>query len=250
MIIIGLDTTTRAGGVALVRDEAVVGEVRGDPDATHGARLPGDIARLLDEHALPLAAVDVYGVAAGPGGFTGLRVGMATIQGLALANRRRVVATDALETVARSAVAATPSIVVGDLVAAWINAHRGEVFSALYRWVSDVPERDGRLWGAASSPMTVVDGPAVATPADTLSSWRGELGRGTIVGAGDGAAMYRDTLMAASVTVLPPDASIAPMVALMAAAASADGQTVAPHALRPVYVRRPDAELARDRRGA
>ncbi len=247
MMILGLDTTTAAGGVALVRDGALVGEVRGDARRTHGARLPGDITDLLDELGLAVTDVDLYGVAAGPGGFTGLRVGMATIQGLALVNHRQVVPIDALEANARAAVAAGAPVSAGDLVAVWMDAHRGEVFSALYRWGGDSLDAVGTA-DATSCPVQVVDEPAVATPVATLRRWRAELEGRTAVFVGDGAEKFGECLSDASLATRPPAASVAPMVALMAAAAGTRGDGISPHGVRPVYVRRPDAELARARR--
>ena len=150
MLVLALDTTTRQGGVALTRDGAVVGTFAGDASVTHGQRLPGDLLRLLDAHALNVADVDLFAVAAGPGSFTGLRIGIATLQGFALANNRPLVgvsALDALNHSARSALSPQPSALSasqnGTEVAAWMNAQRGEVFSALY---------DGE---------TVTDGPTV-----------------------------------------------------------------------------------------
>ena len=75
MLILALDTTSRAGSVALARDAGVLDQQRGDPSRTHGERLPGDIGDLLERHGLTVADVDLYAVAAGPGSFTGLRVG-------------------------------------------------------------------------------------------------------------------------------------------------------------------------------
>ena len=84
--------------MALARDGQLVDETTGDPTLTHGQRLPGDLQSLLARHDVTTDAVDRYAVAAGPGSFTGLRVGIATIQGLALAHDKRVVAISVLDT--------------------------------------------------------------------------------------------------------------------------------------------------------
>src|SRR5437870_4786303 len=101
MHVLALDTTTRVGSVALVTDDRVVVERGGDPTRTHAERLPGDILNLLHDAGVELAAVDVFALAAGPGSFTGLRVGIATLQGLALVNGRRIVPVSALEALAQ-----------------------------------------------------------------------------------------------------------------------------------------------------
>src|SRR5260221_12635043 len=130
MRVLALDTTTESGSVALLDDGRIVCERSGDSARPHAQRLPGDIAALLrDEHAA-LDDVDLFAVAAGPGSFTGLRIGIATIQGLAFVTKRPVAAISSLDALAHAAsVDATP----GTAVAAWVDAHRRGVFSALYR---------------------------------------------------------------------------------------------------------------------
>ena len=87
MHVLALDSTTRAGSVALVTDDRIVLKRSGDPTRTHAERLPGDILGLLHDAGVALAAVDVFAIASGPGSFTGLRIGIATLQGLAFVLR-------------------------------------------------------------------------------------------------------------------------------------------------------------------
>ena len=122
---------TRAGSVALVDDDRVVDERAGDASRTHGARLPAELAEL----GAPWPTIDVFAVASGPGSFTGLRIGIATMQGLALVTGRGVVGVSALDALAQLASA---DVAPGTLIASWIDAQRGEVFSALYQ-VTDAP---------------------------------------------------------------------------------------------------------------
>ena len=102
MRVLALDTTTRAGSVAVVEDDRIVLQRGGDPARTHVERLPAEILSLLQDAGLALPAVDVFAVAAGPGSFTGLRVGIATIQGLAFVQHRKVVALSALAALAQA----------------------------------------------------------------------------------------------------------------------------------------------------
>jgi tRNA threonylcarbamoyladenosine biosynthesis protein TsaB len=228
MRLLALDTTGRAGSVALASNGAVVEARAGDPARTHGERLPGDVLALLRDHGASPADVDIYAVAAGPGSFTGLRVGIACIQGLALANARRVVAVsafDALAHVVRRSAA-------GDPIATWIDAQRGEVFASLY------------------AQDAVLGAPSVATPIGTIRAWKERLAGRRLVAVGDGAARYAGVLREAfgdRVQLADPIAPmLAPAVAELALAEAAAGRAVAPHAIVPIYVRRPDAELARD----
>src|SRR2546428_12424490 len=96
MRVLALDTTTRAGSVAIVNDGDVLVERLGDPERSHAERLPTDILIALDASGLAMSDIDIFAVSAGPGSFTGLRIGIATIQGLAFVNRRRVVPVSAL----------------------------------------------------------------------------------------------------------------------------------------------------------
>src|SRR5438270_12540788 len=91
MRVLALDTTTGAGSVALVEDDRIVDQRGGDAARTHAERLPGEITAIADKNRVPLSEVDLYGVASGPGSFTGLRIGIATIQGLAFVHGRRIV---------------------------------------------------------------------------------------------------------------------------------------------------------------
>ncbi len=250
MRILALDTSTPAGSVAL----AAAGEVTecrvGDADRTHGERLPGDVTALLAAHGLTPADIDRYAVCSGPGSFTGLRVGLASIQALALVNRRPVVAVPTLEALACAALWAPAGDESTELVGAWMNAHRGEVFAALYdvsrAGAEDAAGSDGR------AALTEVAGP-VAAPADVvIRDWRERLGgdgrRMAVIG--DAVAPVREQLQQAlncAGLLTPRMPPLAPIAARIAAAAAGDDAR-APHAVRPVYVRRPDAVLARERR--
>src|SRR5207248_9345178 len=128
MYVLALDTTTRDGSVALVDEHHVIEERRGDSARSHAERLPGELLALAEAHRLSVSAIDLFAVASGPGSFTGLRIGIATIQGLALTTGRRIVAVSALEALAHS-VASTPETFVGT----WMDAHRHDVFTALYK---------------------------------------------------------------------------------------------------------------------
>src|SRR5512135_3421143 len=114
MRVLALDSTTRAGSVALVDDDRVVDERAGDGSRTHGERLPAELAAL----GAPWPTVDVFAVAAGPGSFTGLRIGIATMQGLALVTGRRVVGVSTLDALAQIASA---DLAPGAFVASWAD---------------------------------------------------------------------------------------------------------------------------------
>jgi tRNA threonylcarbamoyladenosine biosynthesis protein TsaB len=232
--ILALDTTTREGSVALVEDTRIVDVRRGDGSRTHALRLPGEIVALTDAHRWRLSDIDLYAVASGPGSFTGLRIGIATIQGLASVHHRRVVGVSALEALAHLAGA---DLGAGAWIAAWMDAHRRDVFAALYRVTGDGPFSRAHL--------SEVDGASVGSPAAVLERWQKLDTAFSATFVGDGAVLYEAVIAAGS-----PRNSVKPLPDLAGSigllAGDRASEALAPSAIRPLYVRRPDAELARD----
>jgi tRNA threonylcarbamoyladenosine biosynthesis protein TsaB len=235
MHVLALDTTTRAGSVALVEDDRIVIERGGDPARSHAERLPGEILMLLEEAGKSLAAIDVFAIAAGPGSFTGLRIGIATIQGLAFVQRRQVVAVSALEALA---YAGSCSVAAGMRVGAWMDAYRREVFSALYQ-VAAAP-----LFSRER--LVEIDPAAVGDPVLTLRRWGAALPVDVVIG--DGAAAYSGVIGERTRCVAAP--FLAGTIGLIAVDRARAGETIDPADVRPLYVRRPDAEIDRERKGA
>jgi tRNA threonylcarbamoyladenosine biosynthesis protein TsaB len=238
VITLALDTTTAAGSLAVARGADVLLARRGDASRPHGERLPGDIVSLLEQAGVRLGDVTLFAVASGPGAFTGLRIGIAAIQGLAFAHDRPVVGISALDALA---LAASAGLAPGTRLGAWMDAARQEVFAALY----EVPS-------ASAVPLPRIDEPSVGAPAATVERWRARLQGRAVAFAGDGACRYRDAIElshpgARLIDTWPPIAHAMIPLALEAASRGLAGP---PHAIRPLYVRRSDAEIARDERAA
>jgi tRNA threonylcarbamoyladenosine biosynthesis protein TsaB len=235
MRVLALDSTTRAGSVALVADCRIVDERSGDGSRTHAERLPAELMALADAHGLALADIDLFAVASGPGSFTGLRIGIATVQGLAFVHRRRIVGVSALDALAH---AATETAAPGTVLAVWMDAHRRDVFAAMYRVTDAAPFAAARL--------EELDGPSVDSPASILNRWAATW-PAVDVFVGDGAGSFADEIAAVypSAAVVPP-----PLVAgaIGRLAVERAAEAVEPAAVRPLYVRRPDAEIGRDAR--
>jgi tRNA threonylcarbamoyladenosine biosynthesis protein TsaB len=233
VVILALDTSAARGSAAVIRvdgDHTNVIESAGDEARPHGERLPVELMAVLREAGAAIEDVDRLAVAVGPGSFTGLRVGIATIQGLALARALPVTPVSTFEALAWHAHGSP------DAIATWVDAHRGEVFATLL-----APDR------------RTVHAPATAlTPAATLDAWRDALAPFTRVQfLGDGAVRFRDVIRERLGAQAEVDAPVPMLAAAIGWIAAAEPErAVRPHALVPLYVRRPDVELARDRHQA
>lgn len=195
-------------------------EQAGDPSVSQAARLPGDLVALLAAERVELRDVDAFAVGIGPGSFTGLRVGIAAMQGLAVAMGKPLVGVSAFDALAHG---------TEGRIATWIDAWRGEVFAALYEGGSEV------------------EAPSVEPPARLLARYSGVPPLFT----GDGAALYASdiarALGGAARFTEPVVPRLAGTMATLATAVLAQGARPLPHAIRPLYVRRSDPELARER---
>lgn len=239
MLILSLDTTTKAASCAVARDGVVLNEERIDPARQLALQLPGALRDILDVSAIALEEIDAFAVATGPGSFTGLRIGIATMQGLAFGQGTPLIGVSGLT--ALRAVA-SPAF-LGSRITTWVDAWRGDVYAALFE--------DGRQVGE----------PVVAKPADLLDAMiRKESGLGLDPGfrlmanditfIGDGAETYRDLIVSrlghAARIADPVVPLLAGVIAVLASIDYTKGHRPPPHAIRPLYVRRPDAELARE----
>jgi tRNA threonylcarbamoyladenosine biosynthesis protein TsaB len=232
MRVLALDTTTRLAAVAIAEDGRVIVQEVGDPTRSHAEQLPSAVLRVVQRAGAAISTVDAFAVASGPGSFTGLRIGIATTQGLAVVTGRPVVALSALEALAQSAAVALPP---GTIVGAWMDAHRREIFSALYR-VGDAPPHTRER-------LIEIDPASVADPRATLTRWSRDHERPSLI-VGDGAVAYADFVDTA-ITRIAPAEPLAGTLGLMALVRVASGESVGPAGVQPLYVRRPDAEIAR-----
>jgi tRNA threonylcarbamoyladenosine biosynthesis protein TsaB len=235
MRLVALDTTTRAGSLAVLRDEVLLAQHAVDQASSYAEQLPGAILRLLDSVGLGIADVDVFAVAVGPGSFTGLRIGIATIQGLAFVTRRSVVGVSALDAMGH---AGSDGVHAGAMVGVWMDARRRDVFSALYRVADGPPFTAARL--------TEVEPPSIGAPIATLERWTAEFGRPARI-VGDGATMYERVIgPPTSVRAAP---ALAETIGRIAAVRARAGESIDPSAVQPLYIRRSDAEIARELAG-
>lgn len=225
MVVLALETVTPLGSVAVWHDGSCRAST-GDGETPHATRLPGAWMAALADAAVRIDEVDRLVVVSGPGSFTGVRIGMASVQGLALTRGWSVMAVPTLDAMAECWRAVHEGA-KARVVIACLDGLRGEVFA-----------REFHFDGSAMEPQ---GDPIVVTP-DRLT-W-------TVFGAGaslvgSGAVKHADAFRSRADEIIDVPEPIAAGAARLAARGAVT--QVHPHALRPLYVRRPDVELARER---
>jgi tRNA threonylcarbamoyladenosine biosynthesis protein TsaB len=128
MIVLGIDTATRIASVAIVDDGRVLAELRGD-DAARGADLLVQIDAVCNAANVTARELAAVAIGAGPGSFTGLRIGMATAKGIAFAVKCPLWAVSSLAALAFEALDAEPTATV----LAVLDARKGEVYAGVYQ---------------------------------------------------------------------------------------------------------------------
>jgi len=227
-VLLTLDTSTQAGSVAVSRGETLLGEILLNVKSTHTDRLLLTIRQLLADTGLRLEELDALAVVLGPGSFTGLRVGVATVKGLAMAAGKPVVGVSTLQTLAMQAPFSSHPLCV------LLDARKKEVYAGLYHWEGGRP--------------VPVRPEVVSEPEELLEAIEGET-----LFAGDGSVAYR-TLISRRLgsrahfvpwPLHPPRASAAAALAL---AALRQGETIPLPQLAPRYIRPSEAEIMWARR--
>ena len=135
MIVLGLDTATSTAGIALVDGDRLIAEERHDARA-RSADLLVAIDLVCRRAQVAPARLDAIAIGAGPGSFTGLRIGMATAKGIAFAARRPLWAVSSLAALAHDAargLAGAADAPADAVIAAVLDARRGEVFAGCFR---------------------------------------------------------------------------------------------------------------------
>ena len=219
MKLLAVDTTSAKGSVALIDAGEVLAEVRVDSGtAGHSCTVVPAIEFVLRTVGVDVTAVDAFGVAVGPGSFTGIRVGISTVQGLALSSGRPCVGVVTLDALAAKIAGEAPCLV------AVVDAFRGEVYGAFY-------DRGGRQTGE----------PAVEPPEDLLA----RLPKGEAAFVGDGIALVSAKLASFSGKARFPRCSLflAASIGKLAETRIQSGEGRTPAELRPVYLRPVRARL-------
>lgn len=133
-LLLALETATRAASVGLLRGETLVAELFGAADRSAAESLLPAIDALLREADVEVSDLDAFAISIGPGSFTSLRVGLATLKGLAFGSRKPVVPVSTLAALACAAPRADLPVVP------MLDARRGEVYAGVFDRSGDLPE--------------------------------------------------------------------------------------------------------------
>lgn len=224
MKILALDSTAKVAAAALLDDDRLLCKVAVSDAMTHSATLLPEIERLLKDAGLTFADIDLFAASAGPGSFTGVRIGAATLKGIAFGRNKPCCAVSALEALAYN-LRRTDGI-----VCALMDARRGQFYTATFAVA------DGKA--TRLSPDEAKSGEEIAA---SLAAYP----HVTLVG--DGAAVALPFFDGLPVELCPEENRLADgeSVGLVAYAMYRAGRTVSDADFAPVYLRLPQAERER-----
>jgi tRNA threonylcarbamoyladenosine biosynthesis protein TsaB len=228
VIVLAIDTCDSRGSVAVLREDVVLGVAAHETIEDYSSWLLPAVEGLLRAAGLRMTDVDGYSVAAGPGSFTGLRVGLTTVKAWAEVYGKPIAAASRLEAIAVQSVGGVP------FVAAFADARRGQIFGAVYRRGYDGLTRIGEE-------MVIAPGKFVEL-ADELAggektSWVSTDAAHVLVEAAWKEREKRGE------TMEQVSATLAPMIGRIGARLLREGKATDPLGLDANYVRRSDAEI-------
>lgn len=223
MKVLALETATKAGSIAIADEGVFIGEVRLDVSIAHAERVMDSIAWLLKSSHISIGEIDAFALSIGPGSFTGLRIGLSTIKGLAFSTKKPVVPVPTLDAMARRLPFSSYYI------CPMLDARKDEVYTALYRWEGNACVK--------IIPETAVE------PGEFLRTLKGPA-----VFMGDGAVKYKNVISGILKTdaLFPPSSFMSPAASSIAEIALEklrDGIEAGPVSLTPLYIRKAEAEI-------
>lgn len=231
VLILALDTSSPAGSLAVLRDEKVMGVVSTVADENYSSRMFRHLDFLLQELSLKLDQFDLFAVAAGPGSFTGLRVGLTAAKGWAEVYKKPVAGVSGLAAIAAQSSSA-PSIIVPVL-----DARRGQVYFGVYRRQNEVLALEGEE--------------CVMSPEEFFEAIRARVGSAEFAIVSPTPEIIRGPLsrletaapFSASTKIEQVSSALAPWIGLLGYRRAQRGELSDALTLDANYVRRTDAEV-------
>jgi tRNA threonylcarbamoyladenosine biosynthesis protein TsaB len=224
MKILGIDTSTPCGSVGLIHDDRVISEYILNIPVTHSERLLSAIELVLREARCAIGDLDGWAISLGPGSFTGVRIGVSTVKGLAFATQKPVAGVSTLDVLASQI---SPTLY---LICPIIDARKREVYTAFYRY-------------AEGTVLTRQSEYEAIGPEDLIK----RIEEPTIF-IGDGVKTYGDGLrnILASLAIFPPAPLHVPhgsTVAKLGLELLRNGESLDLASFKPLYVRPSEAEM-------
>lgn len=228
MLILALESSAKAASAALVRDGVLLSQSMQCSGLTHSRTLLPMVEDLVKNADASLSDIDVFAVSQGPGSFTGVRIGVAAVKGLAWASEKPVIGVSTLEAMAWQGLAAGE----GRLVCCAMDARRNQVYNALFEI------RDGK-------PLRLTEDRAISLE-ELISELASNDAEPFLVG--DGALLCRDACEKAGLnSQLAPD-NVRMQSAWGVAMAALDKEPISGDLLQPIYLRLSQAERERQAR--
>lgn len=224
MLILGIESATAQVGCAIGGHEGVLASAHSARGRRHAESLAPQIEFVLSQARVEIDEISVVAVDVGPGLYTGLRVGIATAMATAFGLSVPMIGVNSLD------LLAFPVRHTSRLIAAVIDARRGEVFTALYRQVPGGMQR--------------ITDPHVVTPDDLYGELQAASTECLVVG--DGALRYREVFEGITKVEVGDESLAYPSASSLVALAHAQAlreEFVQPAEISPLYLRRPDAEI-------
>jgi tRNA threonylcarbamoyladenosine biosynthesis protein TsaB len=224
MLILGIESATAQVGCAIGGHEGVLASVHSARPRRHAESLAPQIEFALSQAQIDISEISVVAVDIGPGLYTGLRVGIATAMATAFGLNVPMIGISSLD------LLAFPVRHTRRLIAATIDARRGELFTALYRQVPGGMQR--------------VTEPRVVTPDELFADLQAASTECLVVG--DGALRYKELLGGITKVEIADESLAYPSASSLVALAHARAlreEFVQPAEIAPLYLRRPDAEV-------
>jgi tRNA threonylcarbamoyladenosine biosynthesis protein TsaB len=228
MYILGIESSTKTGSVAIVSEDGVIAQYSLNIEVTHSERLMATVDRVMNDTGLAIADIGGFAIAIGPGSFTGLRIGLATVKGLALSTNKPVAAVPTLEALARNLpYSAYP-------ICPLLDARKNEVYAAMYKF-----EGKALVYLMAEAVLP-------------LSKLAERISEKTLF-TGEASRLFRADIE----KIIGDRALFAPFSATLPSAATVaeaglnlikSGRQADPDSLTPMYLRRPEAEVAWEKR--
>jgi tRNA threonylcarbamoyladenosine biosynthesis protein TsaB len=244
MLILAVDTSTRTGSAAILRDSRVLAEVSGYEETLYSNRLFRDITILQDRANFHINEIDVFAVAAGPGSFTGLRIGLTAVKAWAEVYGKPIAAVSGLEAIAAESLAFLGNGASGvQFIAPFLDARRGQVFGAIYQWITDTNAEGTNAIGAE---LRLVGDESILSLEEFLDVVKGksEQGIALVSPTPDVLPAVRIDEVLPGANVVTVSAALAPAIGRLGFERARRGDLVNALTLDANYVRRSDAEAA------